>query len=148
MSGSSARRKSQPARRSATKRVAAADAECPCGSGKSYADCCGAIHEGRAKAATAEQLMRSRYSAFAVGDPGYLLKSWHSTTRPASLDLDPGLRWTGLEIRSVTAGSPFHTEGTVAFEARYVDHGQPGILAEDSSFVRENGDWVYLSPRA
>jgi len=91
--------------------------------------------------------MRSRYSAFAVGDSAYLLTSWHSDTRPATLDMDPRLRWTGLRILSTTAGSAFHNEGTVAFEASYVDHGEPGVLTEDSSFVREGGDWVYVAAR-
>jgi SEC-C motif-containing protein len=58
------------------------------------------------------------------------------------------MRWTGLRIRSGTGGSAFHTEGTVAFEADYVDHGEPGVLVEDSAFVREDGDWVYVAARA
>jgi SEC-C motif-containing protein len=88
--------------------------------------------------------MRSRYSAFAVLDLAYLLKSWHSSTRPTTLDLEPTTRWTGLTILGTTDGSAFHTEGTVEFEARYVDHGDPGVLTEHSSFAREDGDWVYV----
>ena len=117
---------------------------CPCGAGKSYADCCGAIHAGRADASTAEQLMRSRYSAFVMRDADYLLKSWHSTTRPATLDLDPKLRWTGLRILGSTGGSAFHTEGTVEFEAGYKESGRAGAMRENSTFVRESGKWVYL----
>ena len=49
---------------------------CPCGTGQSYVDCCGALHSGARTAATAEQLMRSRYSAFAVSDEDYLLRTW------------------------------------------------------------------------
>src|SRR3712207_8451687 len=62
---------------------------CPCGTGLPYAECCGRLHDGTATAGTAEQLMRSRDSAFAVGDPAYLLATWHPSTRPPSLDLDP-----------------------------------------------------------
>jgi len=113
---------------------------CPCGTGLPYAECCGRLHDGRASAATAEQLMRSRYSAFVVGDPAYLLATWHERTRPRSLELDPDARWTGLEIVATSGGSMLDTEGTVAFRASRVD----GVQAERSRFVRENGRWFYL----
>ncbi len=88
--------------------------------------------------------MRSRYSAFAVGDTAYLLRSWHSTTRPATLELDAAQRWTRLEILDATGGSAFHTEGTVAFRAHYTVHGHAGSQEEHSRFVREDGRWVYV----
>ena len=77
------------------------DSGCPCGLGNSYETCCGPIHGG-ARAATALQVMRARYSAFAVGREDYLLASWHPDTRPAEVDLlvgDPAkarkvLDWT------------------------------------------------------
>ena len=119
---------------------------CPCSSGKPYAECCGPLHAGEAKAGTAEQLMRSRFSAFAVGDAAYLLRSWHSSTRPARLSLDRDTRWTRLEIVGARDGGPFHTEGTVEFRAYYRERGGPEqALHENSSFARENGDWVYVS---
>ena len=62
--------------------------ECPCGSGTPYAACCGRLHRGAA-AETAEQLMRSRYAAFAVGDEAYLFRTWHPRTRPDDLTLPP-----------------------------------------------------------
>jgi SEC-C motif-containing protein len=117
---------------------------CPCGREASYRDCCAAFHEGRADAPTAERLMRSRYSAFAVGDAAYLLRTWHPGTRPAGLDLDPQLRWTGLEILDVTGGSAFHSEGTVEFRAHHTGHGQTGSQHENSRFTREAGRWVYV----
>ena len=113
---------------------------CPCGTGLTYAECCGRLHDGTASAATAEQLMRSRYSAFAVGDAAYLLATWHPDTRPASLDLDPALRWTGLEVLATTGGAMLATEGTVEFRASY----RGGAQHEDSRFVREDGRWYYL----
>jgi SEC-C motif-containing protein len=121
---------------------------CPCGLPAAYADCCGTLHEGRAQAATAEQLMRSRYSAFAVRDAGYLLRSWHSAARPARLDFDPGVDWTGLEIVRTTGGSAFHTEGTVEFRAHYRAGKVTGVQHEDSRFVREDGRWVYAGEAA
>jgi SEC-C motif-containing protein len=88
--------------------------------------------------------MRSRYSAFAMSDAAYLLKSWHSSTRPTHLDLDPQLRWTGLEIVGATGGTAFNTDGTVEFVAHYKEAGHPGSLRENSYFVREDGNWVYV----
>ncbi|MCX4390923.1 YchJ family protein [Micromonospora peucetia] len=120
------------------------DGPCPCGSGQPYAGCCGRLHRGEADAATAEALMRSRYSAFAVGDTGYLLRSWHSSTRPRQLDLDPGQRWTGLEIVDTDRGGLFDATGAVEFRAHHRAGGHPGTQAERSRFVREDGRWVYL----
>jgi SEC-C motif-containing protein len=87
--------------------------------------------------------MRSRYSAFAVRDTPYLLRTWASATRPDDLRLDGDIRWTRLEILTTTDGSPFHTEGTVEFRAHYELAGRPGHQQELSRFVREDGAWVY-----
>ncbi len=90
--------------------------------------------------------MRSRYCAFALGDVGYLERTWHPGTRPRHLELDPATRWTRLEVLGTTGGGPFHTEGTVEFRAHYRDWGGPEqIMRENSEFVREGGAWVYLS---
>lgn len=88
--------------------------------------------------------MRSRYSAFAVGDPAYLLATWHPDTRPARLDLDPGTRWTGLEVLATSAGRLLDAEGTVEFVARYVRDREPGTQHERSRFTRVAGRWTYL----
>ena len=113
---------------------------CPCGLAETYENCCGRFHRGEAAAPTAEALMRSRYSAFVRLDEPYLLRSWHPRTRPARLDLDPGMRWTGLEILATTDGSAFHATGTVTFRASFRD----GSLLERSRFERVEGAWVYL----
>src|SRR3712207_6007800 len=99
---------------------------CPCGTGLPYAECCGRLHEGMAVAATAEQLMRSRYSAFAVGDPAYLLATWHPSTRPRELTVDPAVRWTGLDVLGTSGGGLFEAEGTVEFRAWYRHEGETG----------------------
>ncbi|MFJ6200100.1 YchJ family protein [Micromonospora sp. NPDC092111] len=117
---------------------------CPCGAGLPYDDCCGPVHRGDGTAATAAALMRSRFSAFAVGDADYLLRSWHSTTRPARLRLDPAQRWTRLEIVDTAHGGLLDGTGTVTFRAHYREAGRPGTLDERSRFVREDGHWVYL----
>jgi len=117
---------------------------CPCGTGLPLADCCGRLHDGTARAATAEQLMRSRYSAFALGNAEYLLETWHSTTRPRTLALDPGVRWIGLDVLGTTGGSPLHADGTVEFRAHYVRNRESGAQHENSRFVRDRGQWRYL----
>ncbi|WP_086563973.1 YchJ family protein [Streptomyces africanus] len=112
---------------------------CPCGLPQPYEACCGRYHSGAA-APTAEALMRSRYCAFVKGDAGYLLRTWHPRTRPGTLELDPRMRWTGLEILDASGGSAFHAVGTVEFRASY----RGGSLHERSRFERVDGAWVYV----
>ena len=113
---------------------------CPCGLPDPYEKCCGRYHSGAA-APTAEALMRSRYTAFVRLDAPYLLRTWHPRTRPAApLELDPGMRWTGLEVIDTGGGSAFHSAGTVTFRASY----QGGAIHERSRFERVDGAWVYL----
>lgn len=123
--------------------MSAAARRCPCGTGLTPAECCGRLHAGEATAATAEQLMRSRYSAFAVGDPAYLLATWHPDTRPATLDLDPDVRWTGLEVLAVAGGGLLAAEGTVEFRASWVRDRERGVQHERSRFDRVTGRWLY-----
>jgi SEC-C motif-containing protein len=114
-----------------------------------YAECCEPFHRGVATAPTAERLMRSRYSAFAVGDAGYLRRTWHPATQPARLVLDPDQRWTRLEIVARTGGGLLETEGTVEFRAHHTRaqhdrRGRAGVLHENSRFRREAGGWLYV----
>ncbi|MEW2811459.1 YchJ family protein [Streptomyces massasporeus] len=113
---------------------------CPCGLPQAYEACCGRFHSGGAAAPTAEALMRSRYCAFVKGDAAYLLRTWHPRTRPGRLELDTGMRWTGLEVLGTSEGSAFHTAGTVEFRASY----RGGSLHELSRFERVDGAWVYV----
>ncbi|MFC7449835.1 YchJ family protein [Rhodococcus daqingensis] len=122
----------------------ASTSPCPCLSGDTYGSCCGRFHSGETEAPTAERLMRSRYSAFAVGATDYLRRTWHPSTRPDRLDLDPDQRWTGLDILGCMGGGLFEAEGTVEFVAHYVHAGQRDSLREHSRFVREDGRWLYL----
>ncbi len=116
---------------------------CPCLSGNPYGECCGPLHAG-APAPTAERLMRSRFTAFALGLPEYLLATWHPSTRPSSLDLDDTQRWTRLDIVGTRAGGPFDTAGSVAFRAYWRSADERGVLEETSDFVREDGRWLYV----
>jgi SEC-C motif-containing protein len=116
---------------------------CPCGSTAAYRDCCGRLHAGLTEAATAEELMRSRYSAFVAGDSAYLLRSWSSETRPRSLEFDPEQQWEGLDVIRVVRGGANDTAGTVEFRARFRTGGAAQEQHEVSTFVREDGRWVY-----
>jgi SEC-C motif domain protein len=115
---------------------------CPCGLPATYDACCGRFHRGAATAPTAELLMRSRYAAFAVGDPDYLRGTWDPATRARRLQLDPDDRWTRLEVLGTTGGGLFDTSGTVAFRA----HRNGGVVAENSAFRRDGGRWFYVGP--
>ncbi|VXA93859.1 conserved hypothetical protein [Arthrobacter sp. 9AX] len=117
---------------------------CMCLSGEQYRRCCGRFHSGVAEAATAEQLMRSRYSAFVLLDRDYLLRTWHRTGAPAELDLDTAMEWRRLDILATDRGGPLDVQGTVEFKAYFRHGGDRGVLHEVSRFVRENGRWFYL----
>ncbi len=88
--------------------------------------------------------MRSRYSAFARGDAAWLLRSWHSSTRPRRITLDADQVWDGLVVVSASGGL-FDQEGTVEFRATFTHRGATDVLHERSRFVREDGAWVYLT---
>ena len=88
--------------------------------------------------------MRSRYTAFVVGDAPYLEETWHPGTRPESVELAPALRWTGLEIVEVVACGDGDTRGVVEFRAHWRERSETGVLAERSRFVRQSGRWWYL----
>lgn len=88
--------------------------------------------------------MRSRYTAFALGDAAYLSETWHPGTRPERLDLDPDMRWTGLEIVETSGGGEDDKRGIVAFRAHWRDGRESGVLIERSRFVRQSGRWWYL----
>ena len=124
----------------------AAAVACPCGLAGSYAACCGRFLDGAQNPVTAEELMRSRYVAYALRRGGYLLRTWHPSTRPAALDLEKeAVRWLGLKVIRTLAGGAEDDTGTVEFVARYKVGGfMAHRLREASRFVREEGQWRYL----
>lgn len=119
-------------------------APCPCESGLDYDACCGRFIEGDRKPDTAEQLMRSRYTAFTLDRISYLEKTWHATTRPASIETNDKARWIGLRIRRTERGGVEDADGIVEFVARYKIDGRGHRLHEISRFVKENGQWFYV----
>jgi SEC-C motif-containing protein len=120
---------------------------CPCGrtTGKGQAlsldTCCGPYHANQ-NAPDAESLMRSRYSAFVLGDVPYLMATWQSSQRPAELTLEAGAKWLGLDIKQhrVTGADTAEVE----FVARFRVGGKAVRQHERSRFVREDGRWFYV----
>lgn len=117
---------------------------CPCYSGKSYSDCCQPLHQGQA-ASDAERLMRSRYSAYALKLPEYILQTWHTDTRPATLTQDElgGIKWLKLQVLSHQ-----QTDAETAF-VKFIATFQTGRqrkeqLSEHSRFKKVDERWLYL----
>lgn len=88
--------------------------------------------------------MRSRYSAFALGDADHLFRTWDPRTRPDDVAVDPDVTWTGLDIVSTTDGGPSDEAGEVRFVAHLRTTDGPGRLEEHSRFRRHGGRWVYV----
>jgi SEC-C motif-containing protein len=109
---------------------------CPCKSGKKYTSCCFPIISGNNLAITAEQLMRSRYTAFSLNNSSYLLDSWHKDFRPKNLDLDASIKWVNLKIVKSTSAM-------VHFRAYSLFADQVDILEEKSNFIKIDKQWFY-----
>ena len=127
---------------------------CPCGSGEVYDLCCAPLHQGAQRAVTAEQLMRSRYTAYALSKVDYLIATHptpHLSDQQRRKDLRSNCRqtrWLGLRIVSVEGGDAMHLEGIVRFEAIFSVAGKRSVLRETSQFERRggvpDGDWLYV----
>ena len=113
------------------------DIPCPCGSGKNLQECCTPVVNGSAPAQTAEALMRSRYTAYTRHNADYLLKTWHPSTRPQSLEFDKQIQWLRLKI-------VHNSDNTVEFIATCRVNGKAHKLHEKSRFVQEHGQWFYV----
>ena len=89
--------------------------------------------------------MRSRYSAYVLGNEAYLLATWYKSTRPETLDLagDTTTKWIGLKILRTEQGQANDSEGIVEFVARYKINGKAHKLHEVSYFVKQDGEWMY-----
>ena len=117
---------------------------CPCESGALFDACCGPLLSGTATAATAEALMRSRYTAYVRVAVPYLLDTWHSSTRPQEIDIDAMPHWWGLEILACDQGGEGDEAGWVEFRATALAEGRLLVLRERSRFVREAETWRYV----
>ncbi len=122
---------------------------CPCGRPKTYAECCEKIHSDILKAITAEDLMRSRYSAFVLANGDYLMQSHHSSTRPISEKKEiirwaKSVKWVRLEVLNSTKGTSNDNVGIVEFKAYFKEGFVTTYIHENSYFTKENGNWVYV----
>jgi SEC-C motif-containing protein len=125
---------------------------CPCGSLEPYVKCCEPFHLGQARPATAEQLMRSRYSAYALKLVDYLYQTHHPDKRPASAESlrawAESVSFEKLEILGTSLGGPQDKIGKVSFCAHYRENSKPHSLQEVSRFRRYRGHWVYWDGEA
>lgn len=122
---------------------------CPCGTEKSYGECCGPIISGAAKARTAEALMRARYSAYVKCEVDFLLGSLHPDSsggvdRESTKAWAQNADWHGLEVLSTAAGGDKDETGEVEFVAKYSLQDEPQRHHERGMFKRHNGSWLYL----
>ena len=119
---------------------------CPCGSDKKFDRCCGRFLIDNKQAKTAEQLMRSRFTAYALGGYGdYLMSTWHHAESnglsSALLDVSES-KWVKLEVLDKSQKGD---NAIVEFKAHHLDtSGQKGLLHERSEFIRINGRWLYV----
>ena len=124
------------------------DDACPCGTGDQYQRCCLPLHVGERQAATAEELMRSRYTAYALEEFDYVWATWHPRTRPAESVTGTGQQWFGLEIIDVVDGQPGDESGEVEFRAHFRRDQRTGTLHERSRFAVRARRWFYLDGEA
>lgn len=123
--------------------------KCNCDSGVLYDNCCAIAHSNISLVKTAEQLMRSRYTAYVLANIDYLMQSHHSSTRPIRekqeiVDWTTSVDWIKLEVLNATHGLESDEKGTVEFKAYFKDKEGEQVLHENSKFVKENNHWVYL----
>ena len=124
------------------------DDACPCGSGDQYQRCCLPLHVGERQAATAEELMRSRYTAYAFEEFDYVWATWYPRTRPDESVTGTGQQWFGLEIIDVVDGQPGDESGEVEFRAHFRRDQRTGTLHERSRFAVRARRWFYLDGEA
>ncbi|MBN1519487.1 MAG: YchJ family protein [Spirochaetales bacterium] len=121
---------------------------CPCGSGRAYTACCGPIISGDKPAPSAEALMRSRYSAYALHKIDHVMAS---CVHDDNIDEEATRRWSeqstwkGLRILRVERGGPNDQDGLVEFVATYEQNGLAEEHHETARFVRQDGGWLYES---
>jgi SEC-C motif domain protein len=125
------------------------ESPCPCKSEKAYGDCCMPFHHRKANPQTAEQLMRSRYSAYFFRRVDYLVDTTHPDTKEPGLkeELEKTIHqasWANLEILQTSGGGKEDKSGKVEFVATYFLNGERYELHERSRFRRFKGLWKYL----
>ena len=118
---------------------------CICGNSKAFDKCCGRFLASGSDAKTPEQLMRSRYSAYAHGGYGeYLLETWLPvmTSEISAAELSIKQRdWFELEVLNKSQKGD---DGFVEFKAYFKERGEVCVHHERSTFKRNKGKWYYV----
>ncbi len=125
--------------------------DCPCGQLSPYTDCCGPFLRGTAYPDTAEELMRSRFSAHVKKNWGYLLKTLCAEERKheSVKEIDSGVTWTRLDVVSTSQGEIDDANGEVEFAAHFHQGDeQEQVHREKAKFIRESGRWVYTAEQS
>lgn len=122
---------------------------CPCGSNRNFAQCCNRYISGGKAAPIAEALMRSRYTAYTLGNIDYIRATWAEQTRQTVklADLEQRSKETeylNLKIISKIGGTRKHTEGKVEFAAKFKSLGKIQTHHEISNFIKQNNKWYYV----
>ena len=120
--------------------------DCPCGTGFPYTDCCGPLIRGVGRADTAEDLMRSRFTALSLDHLDYLKSSLNPDEQVAFRVEEKkkgDIRWTRLEILEAKKGGAFDKEGEVTFRAHFTQNSESKSHQEISRFLKVNGRWYY-----
>jgi SEC-C motif-containing protein len=123
--------------------------KCPCTSGKEFAVCCEPILTQQQKATTAEQLMRSRYTAYALGNVDWIVESQSPegrqfVDRRATEEWSRRAEWRRMEVVEVKDGGPDDAEGFVDFKAYYTIGGEDITHHEVASFRQDEGTWYFV----
>lgn len=123
-------------------------AACPCGSEKSYADCCEPLISGEQPAQSAEALMRSRYSAYVKYAIDYLCDTLHPEkqsdfNRKESEQWASQSEWISLEILRTENGMPQDQSGIVEFIARFRKKDKTINYHEVAEFIKKDNRWYF-----
>ena len=121
---------------------------CPCGSQLAYKKCCEPCISGKTPATTAEQLMRSRYTAYTKVTTDYIFATTHPDHRAdydhkGTEDWAREAEWLGLEIVATADGGPEDSTGTVEFVASFTEEGQERHHHELGHFLKDGGQWYF-----
>lgn len=117
---------------------------CRCGSNLQYDFCCRIFHENIKTPKTAESLMRSRFSAYAMQNEAYLLETWEAGKRPKEINFSKEVaEWTKLEIINTKKGRAKDNKGIVEFKAYYTQEDEAYVMNEISRFTKSSGRWLY-----
>lgn len=120
---------------------------CPCCANNEYDQCCMPFIENNLNPATALELMRSRFTAYALKKHEYIMKTWYEKTRPQSFHDPEEIQWDRLEIINTRKGTAKDNKGEVHFIAYYQKYGKPSKMEECSKFIKQSSKWYYVDAK-